>query len=61
MASNEPFGRQPKHVKVAFEGHPMDTEWYLNKFINYLQNTTYDLATRTGPTTFTISPRAANE
>lgn len=61
MSQDEPFGRQPQPVKVTFEGDPRDVDHYLRKLQGYIERTSYDLATRTGPSSFTISPRAVND
>ena len=59
MTENEPFGRQPKPVKVTFEGEAQDVLPWIREFrrrAEYKGDMTVDC----GPWSFTIHHRAIN-
>jgi hypothetical protein len=57
---NEPFGRQPKRVKITFEGEQIDIDNYARMFQRKILLGTYDQCDRCG-NTLTIYPRAVND
>lgn len=58
--SDEPFGRQPKPVKITFEGEQIDIDYYMNVIRSFIENRSYDNAVRAG-NVVTIYPRAVND
>ena len=38
---DEPFGRQPKPVIVVMTGDAIDMDFYRNRFMSYIERTSY--------------------
>ena len=53
--------RQPQPVKVFCDGELEDVHAYIQKIKAWLEHSSYDHVNRTGPTSFTIYPRAIND
>jgi len=57
--SDEPFGRQPKPVKVTLQGERIDVDHYISRLIR-AADSHGEMIVRNG-TSFTIYPRAVND
>lgn len=57
--SDEPFGRQPKPIRVYFTGEQIDVDHYSRMFAHFIDNHG-DNIQRVG-NTITIYPRAVND
>lgn len=60
--TDEPFGRQPKPVRVVLTGDAIDVAHYRSLIMGYIERTSYDHCVY-NPTddSFTIYPRAVND
>lgn len=56
----EPFGRQPKPVKIVFEGEPMDIAYWKQRLMRAAEFKG-DMTQSQGLDTFKIYPRAVND
>jgi hypothetical protein len=62
MSTNEPFGRQPKPVKVIFEGEPEDVNHFMHMLGSYIEHKTlHQVGWDRTSGHFTIYPRAVND
>jgi len=59
-SENEPFGRQPQPVHVAFTGDLRDVETYIRMITSIIENRSYDTVSRMG-NQIVIYPRAVND
>jgi len=58
--SNEPFGRQPKLVKVILEGEEADVTYWKGQLMQRAEFKG-DIASSFATNSFTIYPRAVND
>jgi hypothetical protein len=63
--TDEPFGRQPKPVRVILVGEPADVTTYVTRLRGYIERSSYDVTSILqdggGLSIFTIHPRAVND
>lgn len=64
--TDEPFSRQPKPVKVTFEGEEQDVRYYASRILAIIENNSYDNCVMTidkasNTVSLTIYPRAVND
>lgn len=60
--TNEPFGRQPQPVKVVMTGAAVDVDYYRNRFMSYIERTSYaNCVYNKAEDSFTIYPGAVND